>query len=72
MGITISRANAQLWLWHLHYIHPSKQAAALAAKPHMKGHTWTALGSSSWFARNEHHQYEEWHNFCHSIRPDRN
>eukprot|EP00957_Ditylum_brightwellii_P158176 12039911-Ditylum_brightwellii.AAC.1 len=72
MGVTISRANAQLQLWCLHCICPSKQAAALAAKCHMKGHTWSASGSSSWFARNEHHQYEEWHKFCHSFRPDRN
>eukprot|EP00957_Ditylum_brightwellii_P190602 14509557-Ditylum_brightwellii.AAC.1 len=42
MGVTISRANAQLWLQCLHYICPSKQAAALAAKCHMKGHIWTA------------------------------
>jgi hypothetical protein len=72
MGVTISRANAQLRLRRLHYIRPSKQAAALAAKRHMKGQTWTASGSSSWFARNERHQYEEWHKFCHAFRPDRN
>eukprot|EP00957_Ditylum_brightwellii_P060527 4595607-Ditylum_brightwellii.AAC.1 len=66
MGVTISRANAQLRLWCLHYIHPSKQAAALAAKRH------SVSGSSYWFARNECHQYEEWHKFCHSFRPDRN
>eukprot|EP00957_Ditylum_brightwellii_P140719 10719097-Ditylum_brightwellii.AAC.1 len=59
MGVTISRANAQLWLRRLHYICPSKQAAALAAKCHMKSQTWTASSSSSWFARNERHQYEE-------------
>eukprot|EP00957_Ditylum_brightwellii_P198268 15108278-Ditylum_brightwellii.AAC.1 len=72
MGVTISRANAQLQLMRLHYIHPSNKAAALAAKRHTKGQTWTASGSSSWFARNECHPYEEWHKFFHAFRPDRN
>eukprot|EP00957_Ditylum_brightwellii_P020036 1512438-Ditylum_brightwellii.AAC.1 len=31
-GVAIARSLAQLQLQHLHYIHPSKQAAALAAK----------------------------------------
>eukprot|EP00957_Ditylum_brightwellii_P037995 2873614-Ditylum_brightwellii.AAC.1 len=56
MGVTISRANAPLQLRRLHYIRPSKQAAALASKRHMKGHIWTTSDSYSWFARNKHHQ----------------
>eukprot|EP00957_Ditylum_brightwellii_P132161 10076742-Ditylum_brightwellii.AAC.1 len=38
-GVAIARSLAQLQLWHLHYIQPSKQAAVLAAKQHMRGQT---------------------------------
>jgi len=62
--VAIARSLAQLRLQHLHYIRPSKQAAALAAKRHMTGQTWSSHGASSWFACNERHQYEEWHKFC--------
>eukprot|EP00957_Ditylum_brightwellii_P159674 12153602-Ditylum_brightwellii.AAC.1 len=62
-GVAIARSLEQLRLWLLHYIRPSKQATALAAKRHMRGQTWLSNGASSWFARNERHQYEEWQNF---------
>eukprot|EP00957_Ditylum_brightwellii_P032319 2448122-Ditylum_brightwellii.AAC.1 len=38
-GVAIARSLAQLQLRCLHYIRPSKQAAALATKRHMKGKT---------------------------------
>eukprot|EP00957_Ditylum_brightwellii_P047509 3608277-Ditylum_brightwellii.AAC.1 len=69
-GVAIAISLAQLRFRCLHYIQPSKQAAALAAKQHVRGQTWSSHGASSWFACNEHNQYEEWHKFCNSFRPD--
>eukprot|EP00957_Ditylum_brightwellii_P111305 8488385-Ditylum_brightwellii.AAC.1 len=46
MGISITRASAQLRLQCLHYIHPNKRAAALAAKCHSRGNTWKTTGFS--------------------------
>eukprot|EP00957_Ditylum_brightwellii_P199184 15183583-Ditylum_brightwellii.AAC.1 len=46
-GVAIARSLAHLQLWCLHYIQPSKQAAAFAAKGHMRGQTWSSHGASS-------------------------
>eukprot|EP00957_Ditylum_brightwellii_P119219 9094798-Ditylum_brightwellii.AAC.1 len=46
-GVAIARSLAQLRLWRLHYIQPSKHAAAIAAKRHMRGQTWSSHGASS-------------------------
>eukprot|EP00957_Ditylum_brightwellii_P002145 165127-Ditylum_brightwellii.AAC.1 len=70
MGVSIARANVQLRLRRLHYICPNKRAAALAAKRNACGNTWKTPGFS-WFAEQEHYQYEEWHMFCNAFRPDR-
>eukprot|EP00957_Ditylum_brightwellii_P079202 6023445-Ditylum_brightwellii.AAC.1 len=44
-GVAIARSLAQLQLQRLHYFQPSKQAAALAAKQHMKSQTWSSYGT---------------------------
>eukprot|EP00957_Ditylum_brightwellii_P086086 6549748-Ditylum_brightwellii.AAC.1 len=54
-GVAIARSLEQLQLWHLRYIRPSKQTAAIAAKQHVRGQTWSSNGASSWFACNERH-----------------
>eukprot|EP00957_Ditylum_brightwellii_P197121 15018155-Ditylum_brightwellii.AAC.1 len=71
IGVSIARALAQLRLRRLQFIRPTKQAAALATKQHTRHHTWSSSGASSWFSGTERHQYEEWHKFCHTFRPDR-
>eukprot|EP00957_Ditylum_brightwellii_P064643 4905981-Ditylum_brightwellii.AAC.1 len=60
MGVSIARASIQIKLQRFHYICPNKRAAPLAEKCHSHGTIWKTTGFS-WFAEQEHYQYEEWH-----------